>query len=127
MKALKNLVLFSILSLAASCTGSSGKVLCDAGKVTAGVVAVGIGTELACTNVEAIKLTLQEKILGTSVCDSKDKSLNRSAVGSIVCAPLIESVFAGGLAQIPKEWGCTGGASITELKAKLIESCVKSI
>lgn len=121
----KNLFLLLALVVVTNCTGGK-KVLCDTGKVAASVVAIGISTELACTNTAAITTTLQEKLEATSICEEPAaKSL--SPIGAIICAPLIEGVFAGGISQLPKEWGCTGTGSIVELKAKLIASCQKAI
>ncbi len=127
MKSIINLVLFSALFIAASCTIGK-KVLCDAGKATAAVVAVSIGTELACTHPEAIRASLEEKLFDTKICEKPEVEKMLTPIGSLVCAPLIEGVFAGGVAQLPPEWGCTGsGGTLSELKARLIASCIKAI
>lgn len=124
---MKTLILLFILAFLPSCIGG-GSVLCEAGKAAASVVAVGISAELACSNIAAIKTSLEEKLEATNICESTEtKALNKSAIGLVICAPLIEGVFAGGISQLPKDWGCTGGGSIAELKAKLIASCQNAI
>ena len=124
-------ILFAVFFLfTAGCTKDSAKdVLCGAGKTTASVVAVVAATELACKNIAAIQADLEKKLVDIKVCEIKEeKSLEaKSAVGDIICAPIVNSLFAGAIAQLPANWECTGGQITEDVKAKLIASCLKSL
>lgn len=134
MRPLKTLFSLIILAFLMGCTSSGGTantVLCDAGKATASVVATGISTALSCSNVAAITATLQTKLQATSICQATSSTsaafTQKSVVGNLICPPVINSLFSGGLSQIPPEWGCTGGATLSTLQATLIATCEKSI
>ena len=105
--------------------------ICDAGKAATAVVAVQVSNELSCKNVAAIKATLEAKVLEIKACEKPAQPVvgvaAKSVVGDLLCAPLINAIFAQGIAQFPKEWECTGDKLADTQKAKLIENCLKSL
>lgn len=120
------------LVLAPGCTKQEVKegakqLLCDSGKAAATVVAVQITAELSCSNIAAIKASIEEKLISLKVCEKPEEKgegiVAKSAVGNLVCGTVVEGLFAGGMSQLPKEWGCTGGPLLTEAKIKIIEAC----
>lgn len=107
--------------------------LCDTGKTAATIVAAQVSTELACSNVAAVKASIEEKLISLKICEAVKPGENganllgaKSAIGEALCTPVIEGLFAGGLTQLPKDWGCTGGELAADAKAKLIAACSKA-
>ena len=105
-------------------------VLCEAGKTASTVVAVQLALELGCSDTAAIKASLEEKLVSMKVCEKKDEAVGfaaKSVIADAFCGPVVETLFAGGVAQIPPEWKCNGGQLVAEAKAKVIAACQKSL
>lgn len=113
-----------------ACTKTQQKeALCSAGQAAAVVVSTKISADLACSNPEAVRASVEAKLVDLKICEKKEGFSTMSAksvVADAVCAPVIEAIFTGALAQIPAEWGCSGGTLAADAKAKLIESCSKA-
>lgn len=122
------LVLFCLFFIT-GCTKDEVKgKLCEAGKTAATVVATQLSVELSCSNMEAIKADMEEKLVKANICEKPEEGTVaiKSAVGDAICAPVIEGFFSGAVTQLPAEWGCTGGPLADEAKAKLIAACSKA-
>lgn len=119
------LLVFMSLTFLSGCTKEQVKdKLCDAGKAAATVLAPMAATELKCSNTDAIKASIEKKLVDLKVCDAKVQS----PLGEALCAPVINGLFLGAVSQLPSEWGCTGdGPMAEEAKAKLIAACAKAL
>ena len=129
---MNKIIVLLVLGLMACTKEEVKEKACDASKLAASVVAIQASTELSCKNVDAIKATLEAKLIEAKVCELPAATpaqgiVAQSTVGETLCAPLVEGLFAGGISQLPKEWECTGGTLALEAKAKLIAACVKAI
>lgn len=122
---MKKLILLALV-LTASCSKDS---LCDTGKVVSGVVAAQVGSQLSCSNIDAVKADIDKQLIKLNVCEEKPVAAvaTKGAVGDVICKPLIDALFGAGISQIPSEWGCTGGPLADEAKAKLVEACTNAI
>lgn len=125
---MRNIILLVAFAIATvSCTKDEIKdQICEAGKVGTAVVAVKLSEELACTNLEAIKVDLEAKLVDLKLCP-KVEGLAKSAIGDAICGPMVEGLVGGSLTQLPAAWGCTGGPLADEVKAKLIAACKKAL
>lgn len=106
-----------------------GKV-CDTAKTAAAIVAAQTAVELGCKNVDAIKADLEKKLVDGKVCEPVPETgllSAKSAVGTLVCPPVIDGLFAGALTQIPASWECTGGPLVSDIRTKLIDACTKAL
>ncbi len=120
------MVLFSI----AGCTKDEVKSqACETAKVASTIVAAQVALELSCKNVGAIVADMEKSLVEAKVCEKSEeaKLAARSAIGEVVCAPMVDVLFAGVLAKIPSSWECTGGSLAAEAKAKLLAACSKAI
>lgn len=128
MKAI--IALFAVCVLALTgCTKEEvkGKV-CEAGKTAATIVSAQVAVELSCQNEGAIRAAIEQKLVEAKVCEKPAEGAisTMGVVGEALCTPVITGLFAGGVSQIPAEWGCTGGKLADEAKAKLIALCSKA-
>lgn len=134
---MKYLLAILVTFCIAGCTKEEVKSkICSAGKTAATIVAHQVSQDLACTNTDAIKASIEERLISLKICQAAEEKLAegakqglisaKSAIGDALCAPVIEGLFAGGLTQLPQEWGCTGGTLAAEAKAKLIAECSKA-
>ena len=79
--------------------------LCDTGKTVAAGVSTQLATELSCSNVDAIKASIEEKLVSLKVCESAEKKeesvgiVAQSTLGDVVCAPLVEGILAGAVSS----------------------------
>ena len=65
---LRFVLIAAIAFMVSSCTKEEAKEkLCETGKSVATVVSAHIATELACSNVDAIKADLEEKLVANKV------------------------------------------------------------
>lgn len=91
-------------------------------------------TELSCSNSAAIKTYLTAQADKLKICKKEEETpvtamgvTAKSAIGDLICAPMVETLAVGALATIPAEWGCTGGQMTAEVKAKLLAACQKAL
>jgi len=126
---MRSILFVAFFLFTVGCTKTQVKeALCDSGKTAAAVVAVQIAQELNCSNVEAIKLDIEKKLIDVKICEAaEEKAKSVALIPEYICAPVIEGLFSGAIAQIPSSWGCTGGTLAAEAKAKLIASCSKAL
>ena len=113
--------------------------ICDGAKTASAIVAAQVSIELACSNVDAIKKSIEDKLAEGKICVKAEEQKVADAtvaakggmqlmgvISDALCTPVIEGMFAGGIQQLPKDWGCTGGQMATDFKAKMIAACSKS-
>lgn len=126
------LILVGVLAFAfTGCTffKSSG---CEVSKGVSSLVAANIASLLTCKNVDAISAALDAELAKTKICEaSAQKSLavveTQSAIGLIICEPVINALSTGVLAQLPASWECSGGPLTDGVRAKLLEACQKAL
>lgn len=104
----------------AGCTKTPEPV-CTVAKTISSHVASEIATQLSCSNVDAIKATLDQKLVDLKVCGLAAESI----IGEVICPPLIEALLTGALANVPAAWGCSGGPAKEGLKDLLLVACKK--
>lgn len=136
MKFIVALVALFTLALTSGCgktdiKDSAQVILCQTGKTASTVAAIQLAAELGCADTAAIKLSFEEKLVSLKVCEEKKDAtaslVAKSVIADAFCGPVVESLFAGGIAQIPPEWKCTGGNLAADAKAKVIAACLKSL
>ncbi len=130
------LVSLTLMCSLFGCTKTPPPIACDLSKAVSSLVSAQVVTQLTCKNFEAVKATIDAKLVEIKVCEAavaaqaapaKAVVGTMSSVGDVVCAPVIAALSAGALAQIPAEWGCTGGPLTDSLKAQLLAACIKAI
>lgn len=131
------------IALAVGLSGCSwfqkNQVLCDLGKSVSSLVAAQVATQLTCKNLDAVKADLDAqiakiKISGTGICEMPAPAPQpvgaisaQGAIGDVICGPVVDSLAAGLLVQIPAAWGCTGGPLTDTIKLQLLTACKKAI
>jgi len=134
---MKVLLLILVSAGMIGCTKDQAKeTLCSTGKAAASLMAVQVSVQLECKNVAAIQSDLEKKLTDLKVCSapaptpapvSAMSMKAMSGVGSVVCKPLVDALFAGVLVQIPAAWECSGGKISEDAKTKLLEACSKAL
>lgn len=115
------------------CTKDEAKVvLCDTGKTAAGFVSTTIAVQLECKNQDAIRADVEAKLVDLKICEApkpapEGKVGIQSAIGDVICKPVIDGLVAGLLTQIPSKWECSGGKVTDDLKLKLLAACSKAL
>lgn len=99
---------------------------CDLGESAASLVAAQIATTLECKNLSAVKTDVEKKLVDLKICEKKEQAA-KSAIGDLICKPVIDGMVSGLVGQIPKTWECTGGQISEDLKTKLVEACNKAL
>lgn len=121
-------VLFTMIFMA--CTKTQ---VCDSAKTVAGVVASQAAVQLDCKNVDVIRADIDKKLVDLKICELTATPpvagtiSVKSAIGDVVCKPLVEGLVGGALTQVPATWGCAGGPVTDVVKTKLIEACQKAL
>jgi len=118
--------------LALAFTGCTKTQTCDLGKTATSLVAAQISTSLECKNLDAVKADIEKKLVDLKICEAKPEATAqtmaaKSAIGDVICKPVIDGLTAGLIGQIPKAWECSGGSVTEDLKLKLLEACNKAL
>ncbi len=120
--------LLAMLLLVFTFIGCTSKSTCDFGKSVTGLVAAQLTTTLACKNLDAVKADIDKRLVDLKICEKAPSTMQvKSAVGDVICKPLIDGLIGGLVGQIPSAWECTGGQVGEDLKAKLVEACSKAL
>lgn len=128
-------MIFLFATLSAGCTKEAAKeVLCDTGKTASAILSAQIAVQLDCKNVDAIRADVDKKLIDLKVCEAPKPPApapgvisSMSAVGDVICKPVVDALFAGALTQIPATWGCTGGKLAEDAKLKILAACSKAL
>lgn len=121
---------FMVMVSLAGCTKDEVKAkACDSAKLASTIVAAQVALELSCKNVTAIIADMEKGLVDAKVCEKPEVGTlqARSAIGEVVCAPMVDVLFAGVLAKIPSSWECSGGKLAADAKVKLVAACAKAI
>ncbi len=123
-------------------------VVCDVSKAVSSLLAAQVATQLTCVNLDVVSADISAKvgaiqIGGQPICsavattqaafkvglvDKAGKAITQqSAIGDVICGPIIDALASGALAQIPTTWGCSGGPLTDTIKAQLLAACQKAI
>lgn len=133
---MKFLICFLFLFATLGCTKEAAKeVLCDTGKTASALLSAQVAMQLDCKNVDAIRADIEKKLVDLKVCEAPKPMPTlapgaltaMSAVGDVVCKPIVEAIFAGMLTQVPVGWGCSGGKLADDAKLKLLAACSKAL
>jgi len=120
------LLVFAFAFTGCSFFKSSG---CEVGKAATNLISAQISTSLACKNGDAIKADIEKKLTDLKICEAaKPAAMNAmSAIGTTICGPIVSTLAAGLVGQIPPAWECTGGQLTDDIKLKLLEACQKAL
>ncbi len=137
---MKFLIAALVLLSFTGCTKPS-PVGCAVATTISSLVSAQIATQLTCSNLSAIQATVDAQLVTLKICDAAAAAVApimapsgmpvakpMSTVGAIICAPVIDALANGAVAQIPAAWGCTTGGILTEtIKAQILAACIKAI
>lgn len=147
---MKKFLVFVPLLAMLGCTKSAdpakdpvNQVACALEGAAVSLVSGAVVTQLACKNLDAVKAGVGAIVAKSNICKPpatpspapaaaaavsvKGSVAVNSAVGNILCAPIVEALMAGALTQIPADWQCSGGVPADKLKAAVLAACLKSL
>jgi len=125
------LALMSLALFVGGCTKKTQPVVCSAAKSVSSLVASQIVTQLSCKNLDAVKADLDAQLEKLNICEKAESARSaisaQSAIGDLVCKPVVDALVAGALAQVPAAWECSGGKVTEDVKASILAACTKAL
>ncbi len=116
--------LFSTFALLGTgCTKEAqNEAACSVQSTVTDLASTVVSSQLECSNRDAVKASIDAELAKLKLCEKKG-----SVVGDMICQPVVDALSGTVLGVLPSSWGCSGGATVAEAKAKLLEECKKAL